>query len=34
VFIGLIVGGLVYYVLAGREVRAEGQATPGPAVTP
>jgi purine-cytosine permease-like protein len=27
VFAGLLVGGLVYYFLAGREVRAEGQAT-------
>jgi nucleobase:cation symporter-1, NCS1 family len=31
VFIGLIVGGLVYYLLAAREVRAEGEATPVPA---
>jgi nucleobase:cation symporter-1, NCS1 family len=31
VFLGLIVGGLVYWVLAAREVRAEGAATPGPA---
>jgi len=32
VFAGLLVGGLVYYVLAGREVAAEGAApaTPGP----
>jgi purine-cytosine permease-like protein len=28
VFIGLIVGGVVYLALAGREVRAEGEATP------
>jgi nucleobase:cation symporter-1, NCS1 family len=28
VFIGLIVGGVVYYLLASREVRAEGEATP------
>jgi nucleobase:cation symporter-1, NCS1 family len=28
VFIGLIVGGVVYYVLARRSVRAEGEATP------
>jgi nucleobase:cation symporter-1, NCS1 family len=28
VFIGLFVGGAVYLVLAGREVRAEGEATP------
>ncbi len=28
VFIGLIVGGLVYYVLAARQVRADGEATP------
>jgi nucleobase:cation symporter-1, NCS1 family len=28
VFIGLFVGGLVYYVLASRSVRAEGEATP------
>jgi nucleobase:cation symporter-1, NCS1 family len=28
VFIGLIVGGVLYYVLAAREVRAEGAATP------
>jgi nucleobase:cation symporter-1, NCS1 family len=34
VFIGLIVGGLVYYLLAGRAVRAEGDATPAPTVTP
>ncbi len=31
VFIGLIVGGLVYYLLAGRAVRADGAATPEPA---
>jgi NCS1 family nucleobase:cation symporter-1 len=30
VFIGLIVGGVVYYLLAGRQVRAEGEATPVP----
>ena len=28
VFIGLIVGGVIYYLLAGRSVRAEGIATP------
>jgi cytosine/uracil/thiamine/allantoin permease len=28
VFIGLFVGGLIYYVLASRTVRAEGDATP------
>jgi cytosine/uracil/thiamine/allantoin permease len=28
VFIGLIVGGLLYWLLAGRAVRAEGEATP------
>jgi nucleobase:cation symporter-1, NCS1 family len=28
VFLGLIVGGLVYWALAGRSVRAEGEATP------
>ncbi|HXP22114.1 MAG TPA: cytosine permease [Streptosporangiaceae bacterium] len=28
VFMGLIVGGIVYYVLAARTVRAEGEATP------
>src|SRR5262249_2686486 len=28
VIIGLIVGGVVYYLLAGRSVRAEGNATP------
>ena len=28
VFIGLIVGGVLYYLLAGRSVRAEGEATP------
>jgi nucleobase:cation symporter-1, NCS1 family len=28
VFIGLIVGGVIYYVLAARKVRAEGEATP------
>jgi nucleobase:cation symporter-1, NCS1 family len=28
VFIGLIVGGVLYYVLAARKVRAEGEATP------
>jgi len=27
VFVGLLAGGLVYYLLAGREVRAEGVAT-------
>ncbi len=31
VFIGLIVGGLAYYLLARRAVRAEGDATPVPA---
>lgn len=31
VFIGLFVGGLVYYVLAARETRAEGKATSVPA---
>jgi nucleobase:cation symporter-1, NCS1 family len=31
VFIGLIVGGLVYWVLASRSVRAEGEVTPAPA---
>ena len=31
VFIGLFVGGLVYYLLAGRAVRAEGTDTPVPA---
>jgi NCS1 family nucleobase:cation symporter-1 len=31
VFIGLFVGGLVYYLLARRAVRAEGDATPVPA---
>ena len=31
VFIGLIVGGLAYYLLAAREVRAEGQTTPAAA---
>ena len=30
VFAGLLVGGIVYYLLAGREVRAEGATTPGP----
>ncbi|MGO8961216.1 MAG: purine-cytosine permease family protein [Streptosporangiaceae bacterium] len=34
VFIGLAVGGVVYYVLAARQVRAEGEATPGSAVAP
>ncbi len=34
VFIGLVVGGLVYYLLAGPAVRAEGEATPVPAATP
>jgi purine-cytosine permease-like protein len=34
VFIGLIVGGLVYLVLAGRKVRAEGEATPVAAAAP
>ena len=33
VFIGLFVGGLVYLVLAGRAVRAEGADTPVPAAT-
>jgi nucleobase:cation symporter-1, NCS1 family len=33
VFIGLFVGGVVYYVLAGRAVRAEGAATPAPSAT-
>jgi nucleobase:cation symporter-1, NCS1 family len=33
VFIGLIVGGAAYYLLASREVRAEGDATPVPATT-
>jgi NCS1 family nucleobase:cation symporter-1 len=32
VFIGLIVGGLIYWVLAGRAVRSEGEATPATAV--
>ena len=32
VFIGLFVGGVVYYLLAGRAVRAEGEATPVGAV--
>ncbi len=27
VFIGLVVGGVVYYLLAGRSVQAEGEAT-------
>jgi nucleobase:cation symporter-1, NCS1 family len=31
VFIGLIVGGLVYYVLARRSVRADGEAAPATA---
>jgi purine-cytosine permease-like protein len=31
VFVGLIVGGLVYYLLAAREVRAEADAPPRPA---
>jgi nucleobase:cation symporter-1, NCS1 family len=31
VFIGLFVGGIVYYALASRQVRAEGQATAAPA---
>ena len=31
VFIGLIVGGIIYLVLAGRAVRAEGTDTPAPA---
>jgi NCS1 family nucleobase:cation symporter-1 len=31
VFMGLIVGGLVYWLLARREVRAEGESTPVPA---
>jgi len=31
VFIGLFVGGVVYYLLAARSVRAEGEATPVPA---
>jgi nucleobase:cation symporter-1, NCS1 family len=30
VFLGLITGGLVYWALAGREVRAEGRSTPEP----
>jgi len=30
VFIGLLVGGLVYYLLARREVPAEGESTPAP----
>lgn len=34
VFIGLIVGGLLYLLLAGRKVRAEGEATPVAATTP
>jgi nucleobase:cation symporter-1, NCS1 family len=34
VFIGLIVGGLVYWALAGRAVRAEGNLTPVPAPAP
>ncbi|HXZ64708.1 MAG TPA: cytosine permease [Streptosporangiaceae bacterium] len=33
VFIGLFVGALVYFVLARRTVRAEGDATPAPAAT-
>ena len=33
VFIGLFVGGVVYYLLASREVRAEGEATPVPATS-
>jgi purine-cytosine permease-like protein len=33
VFIGLFVGGIVYYVLAGRAVQAEGNQTPVPAQT-
>jgi hypothetical protein len=32
VFIGLFVGGVVYYLLARRAVRAEGDATPVSAV--
>ena len=28
VFVGLLVGGVLYYLLASRSVRAEGQATP------
>lgn len=31
VFLGLLVGGTVYWLLAGRSVRAEGEATPAPA---
>ena len=31
VFIGLFVGGVAYYLLASREVRAEGGDTPVPA---
>ncbi len=31
VFIGLFVGGLLYYVLTARQIRAEGEATPVPA---
>jgi cytosine/uracil/thiamine/allantoin permease len=31
VFAGLIVGGVVYYLLAGRSVRADGSATPAAA---
>jgi len=30
VFIGLIAGGGVYWLLAAKRVRAEGEATPGP----
>lgn len=30
VFLGFITGGLVYWILAGREVRAEGRSTPEP----
>ena len=33
VFIGLFVGGIVYYLLAGRSVHAEGEATAGAAVS-
>jgi nucleobase:cation symporter-1, NCS1 family len=33
VFIGLFVGGVVYYALAGRKVQAEGEVTPAPATT-
>jgi cytosine/uracil/thiamine/allantoin permease len=33
VFIGLIVGGVIYYALASRTVRAEAEATPVPAAS-